>query len=469
MKNLFIQPGNRKGSALLITLLMLGVLMTLTLGISTLVLREIRVTQSIVDANKAYYAAEAGVENALLGLSRNLAGYEPEGTMAAPGDDYDQSFSYDYSTSNQTDSVPSFPDDQPIFVDAVSNVGTDGAMVADCQISNARNPLALAYTKEQVYQDCPRATYRKLGLNETHIIPLYSVQSDLAGGTAVPVSVNDFLVEYYLNIRDGSDLYGELQNLKLESFDVLRWKIYGKPLVDTGVQRTESIADFYPGVTNNGPDRPVCIGTDANIRAVQDNAESGAKSETCVFPSLSRKPPTAAEVGSGSDLNDVTLWSAARECYQTDAGVAVTGGALIKGTTIGDATGCQMRDFIDNHKENYLILTNMVNPNVVGIGNMNDPSQLARADIYYRVLARKDVKTGVMGKGGTGISVDKAPKLVKDFAEIRSRGYAANGTVVKTLDVRYKAPGFLPVFNFSLYKTRAEAERLTRVEGILKK
>ena len=67
---------------LLITLLLLGVLMTLTLGISNLVIREIRVTQSIVDANKAYYAAEAGVEDALLKLKKSGEGAEPSGSFA---------------------------------------------------------------------------------------------------------------------------------------------------------------------------------------------------------------------------------------------------------------------------------------------------------------------------------------------------------------------------------------------------
>ena len=456
MKNIFVKKAGlekhaRQGSALLITILMLGVMMTLTLGVSTLVIREIRVTQSIVDANKAYYAAEAGVEKAMLGLSKHKAGYEAKGdwtSSQSAADDflkqYNPNYSYSFAIGNKTDSVPSFPDDQPIFADKVSLSLADGSLASDCQLSSNSNPTALAYSKDDLYRYCPRATYRKLGLNETAIIPLFS--DDGSGST---VSVDDFLVEYYLNIRDGSDLYPPFNGMKLQNFDVLRWKIYGQPKVDDGVQRTESIADFYPGVDNNSPERPVCIGTDASVRAVKEG--SGISAETCIFPSLSKRAPTAEDLAtSGSDLNDVTLWSAARECYQTDAGAAVTGGAQIKGTTIGDFTGCSMRDFIDNHKENYLILTNMVNPNVAGIANINDPSQLARADIYYRVIAKKDAVSG--GGGST-------PKLVKDFAEIHSQGFAAlNGAVAKTLDVRYKAPGFLPVFNFSLYKTKDQSK-----------
>lgn len=420
----------QRGSALLITLLMLGVLMTLVLGISTLVIREIGVTQSIVDANKAYYSAEAGVENALLALSQNKPGFEPTTQPvlfpAVPADasPYDPNFKYDYSISNTSDNVPGFPDDKPIFVEpALVDGGSDG-MVVDCKLSDAKSPFALAYTKADVYSKCVRATFRKLPLNQTDIIPLFTADG---AGTK---EVDDFLVEYYLNIKNGSGLWGEFTGLPLNQFDVLRWKIYGQPKSGGDVQRTESIADFYPGIENNGPNSPVCIGTYSAI--------GGA--DGCLYPSLSKAPPGV--LPPGTELNDVTLWSAARECYQTDAGVAVTGGALIKGTTQGDAAGCSMRDFIDNHKENYLILTNMVNPNIVGISNIHDPSQLARADIYYRVVARK-------AKPGE----PKAPGLVKDFADISAQGYAAAGRVVKSLEVQYKAPGFLPVFNFSLYKT----------------
>jgi hypothetical protein len=429
---------SQKGSALLITLLLMGFLMTLTLGISTLVIREISLTQSIVDANKAYYAAEAGSEQALLGLSRNKAGFEPEGQVVSEEYLFDPDFAYNYQTSNTTSEVPGFPEKTPIFVEKAAFTGDDGnEIVADCVLSNGRTPFALAYDKNGFYQNCARATFRKLALNETAIIPLFSTASD--GSTN---EVKDFLVQYYLNVKDGSALWGEFQGLKLESFDVLRWKLYGQPVSGSLIQRTESIADFYPGITNNGPDRPVCIGTDGSLQT--------AAKETCVFPSLSKRAPTLDDADL-ADLNDVTLWSAARECYLSDAGMGVTGGSLIKGTTQDDnSAGCQMRDFIDNHKENYLILTNMVNPNIVGISNNADPAQLARADIYYRVISRKALE-----------GEPELPKLVKDYAEIKSEGYSQNGKTVKTLETRYKQPGFLPVFNFSLYKTEScsQAER----------
>lgn len=475
MKNIFIKlavkqnfsqecrvifAGKKRGSALLITLLMLGVLMTLTLGISNLVIREIRVTQSIIDANKAYYAAEAGVENALLGLHDSGPGFENQGQFLKAGgdcagqtncqvgeDDFaklDAGFAYDYKINNTSDEVPGFDVDKPIFVETVASSDPDGLA---CQLSNSKNPSAIAKSKDQLYTDCPRATYKKLALNETNIIPLF--KDDGSGGT---VEAADFMVEYYLAFNDGSTFYGPFSGLDVKNFDVLRWKIYGKPKYSSDVQKTESIADFYPGVENNSATRPICIGTDGSLRS--------AGKETCIFPSLSKSTPASGTLTEEQEnnLNDVTLWSAARECYQTDAGVGVTGGALIKGTTKGDLQGCQMKDFIDNHQQNYLILTNMVNPNVVGITDVKNPDQVARADIYYRIISRSEAAINADQSSSENIDNSvKSGSLVKDYAQISANGMVFKSdltipSVVKSLDVKYKAPGFLPVFNFSLYK-----------------
>lgn len=458
MKNLKLQLGvdkNSRGSALLITLLLLGVLMTLTLSISSLVIREIRVTQSVVDANKAYYASEAGVENALLKLKTGGEGAEPQGKFvqkdcalddanceAATSDfsKIDSSFAYQYKVSNKASEVPGFDEKNPIYVETVAGV-TGKADDVTCQVTNAKNAFAVAMSKGDLYKNCPRATYRKLGLNETHIIPLFSV--DDASGT--PVSVDDFKVEYYLNFTDGGGLYGEFNGLNPSMFDVLRWKIYGKPKYGAGVQRTESIADFYPAAKNNGPTSPICIGTDATVNA-PGNVES------CIYPTMTKVKDNK---GSLSDNLEAGLWSSARECYHTDAGnLGVFGdpNKQIAGTAWGDELGCLMKDFIANHNENYLVLTNMVNPNVVGITDTTSQSQLARADIYYRIVTKNGSPAS-----GSGTPPSAGGTLVKDYAEINSSGIIYKGgseqpSVVKDLLVKYKPPKFLQVFNFSLYK-----------------
>ena len=62
----------QKGSALIIALLLIGVLLTLTLGLGSLVMREVRITNDVINEGKAYYAAEAGIESGLLDIILNL-------------------------------------------------------------------------------------------------------------------------------------------------------------------------------------------------------------------------------------------------------------------------------------------------------------------------------------------------------------------------------------------------------------
>ncbi len=401
----------QSGTALLITLLLMGMLMTLTLGISNLVIREISVTQSVVDSAKAFYQAEAGVENALMALNLNYPGFEVDKRVSGE---------YNYQIVNTSDTVPDFPDDQPIFM--------CGASVCD-----SGDAGALANSKDQIFKDYPSQTYRKLGINETHVIPLFTFDS-----AAETEEVKRFMVQYYTEIRQ-SDLDKFYSGIKLDNLDVLRWKLYGKPLNQAGgePQRTESIADFYPSIDGDGPKSPVCIGTDTSAKSLSE--------ENCIFPTIDPVPPNA----NTSSEEFTALWSAARECYMTDSGAETSGHFLIKGTAVDESEDalrgtCNMYDFIISHKQNYLVLTNMVNPEVIGISDPSEPSQAVRANIYYRVIAYNEAGQDL-------------PKLVKDFADITSTGFANDGKVRKSLHVRYKAPGYLPVFNFSLYKTKSGA------------
>jgi hypothetical protein len=392
----------QSGSALLITILLMGLLITITLALSSLVIREISVTQSIVNANKAFYAAEAGVENALYDLSTHGPGYEPSPTSENTQLE-NSGTEFKYEISNRADKLPFFDDKNPIYI-----VDTGDK----CTISDAGNPFAIAVNKNTLYAEHPQCTYRRLGLNQTVVVPLFITNSD---GNVTDAS--DFMVQYYLPF---DHLENEFRNIELKNFDILRWKIYGSP-INGDTNKTESIADFYPAIDGSSSKDPVCIGT---------FTESTSDQERCHIPVIAKKS------GASDDQDDDYIANAARECYMTDAGALVTSNLSIKGTTSeGGKTGvCVMKDFTISHKNNYLILTNMINPQLVGI---NDPlrQDLSNADIYYRVVTRDN------------------ELLPKDYAEIRADGFAANGTVVKSLDVNYRPKDYLPVFNFSLYRT----------------
>lgn len=67
---------NEKGSALLVAILLMTFVIVFGLGISSLIIDSIRVERSVVEAGKAYFAAEAGVERALYYEENYLPGYE---------------------------------------------------------------------------------------------------------------------------------------------------------------------------------------------------------------------------------------------------------------------------------------------------------------------------------------------------------------------------------------------------------
>ncbi|MFH1298364.1 MAG: pilus assembly PilX N-terminal domain-containing protein [Patescibacteria group bacterium] len=86
---------NRKGSALLVSILITAVMLVVGLGINRLIVVELRVERSLVQGGEAYYAAEGASELALLDIKANLAGYEASGEEAT----LDNGASYDYEIS----------------------------------------------------------------------------------------------------------------------------------------------------------------------------------------------------------------------------------------------------------------------------------------------------------------------------------------------------------------------------------
>lgn len=411
--------GNRRvGSALLVALLIMGVLITMTLGLSSLVIREIRQTADLVAAGKAYYAAEAGIEHALYDLTVNLPGYETGEDGKQP--DYkvvqDDDLEYQYKISNKGDAIPFFSETEPIYI------SEDGAV-----------------SRATLYEDYSERTYNVLPLNGSVTIPLFVDD----GGK--PVDVDDFLIQYYVDFKIDPDFLGgdtydwDEQTRKdvLTKFDILRWKVFGNPrYTDPDFSRTEAISDFFPASSIAGPKSPVCIGSSMDLATDSDY--------DCVLPIdftnllyLKKKFDDSTGV-TESEVDVKTLnrgWSYARECYLKDSG-NITGSPT---GNDGIMEECTISSFIDNHQRNYVTLTNIINPDIVGI--TNTALRDSRANIYWRIVTRKG---------------DNEPKLVRQFADIKADGYSSGGSVKQSIDAKVGMSSSLPVFNFSLYRTDTE-------------
>jgi hypothetical protein len=393
----------KKGSALLVAILVMGILMTLVLGLSQLVFREIRSTSDIVAAGKAYFASEAGVENALLELKENLPGYQTDGWVDREVELYGSdgaTMHYQYRIRNQGDAFPFFDEDEPIFI----------------------NP-GVAVDKDFLYQDSTllENTYNILPLNETVTIPLFTV--DESGQVK---DIENFMVEYYVNFE--TDLGDEFRNLNINELDILRWKLFGNPRNPIGGEalRTESISDFYPAISLSGSTSPTCIGTDTSI----DTQDSDVV--TCHFAVYSR------HIQGGGFEEVMSAWSQARECLISDAGNIYGSSGLIK-------EGCDIRTFVTNHTRNYLTLTNFVNPDLIGINPLITPQ---KANIHYRILVNPETEENI----------------VREYAKINSDGFSSNDKVKQSIDVELGLKNFLPVFNFTLYRTDTEDPEFSPTE-----
>jgi hypothetical protein len=188
---------NESGTALLVALLVMGVLIAISLTLSSLILRESVSTKKLIDSGRAYYAAESGIEEALYFLDISLPGWEGDsenygvvGDLAA----------YEYEVKNKCNSYPCFDDDE--------------------------------YDVMPAY-----AYYGILELNENITIPLFTVDDE---GKVDPVI--DFTVEFFTNFSPTEDLLIE-NSAALSGWDVLRWKVFTLRNTEDGYI-TESLHDF---------------------------------------------------------------------------------------------------------------------------------------------------------------------------------------------------------------------------------
>ena len=392
---------NKKGTALLVALLVMGVLISISLAISSLVLREVRITADFLDAGKAYYAAESGIEVALFELEDNLPGWEP-------GVDEDGEYAYlkvddefdvvsEYKVKNRCNAYPCFDDED--------YEGIDG----------------IPFDK----------LYDVLELNESITIPLFVADENVEGGIA---NVEDFVVEYFVKFDPVDDLVFA-NKWDISGWDVLRWKVFGI----NGNDKTGTISDFTAVSSTNGngsngangangvndgeltgAEYPSWFGT-INCDQLSDRYNDDIK---CLAYGGSKfeiaEPGQISTVLAGTCMN-----TQAREYYDYVA-------AGDEGLDAEDIHHCyEVGTFLDNHDYNYLSLTNYMNPSVLNSDRFNIVERENLSRLYFRV--------------------ELEGKTVREYADITANGYS--GDSKQSISVQIKRGSFMPVFNFSLYST----------------
>lgn len=184
---------NKQGTALLTALMVMGVLVAISLALSSLIFRETRIVGELIDAGRAYYAAESGIEEALYHLNNELPGWHEPGEK-----EVGELSNFEYEVKNTCDSYPCFDEEE--------------------------------YDLAGVH---PHVLYDKLELNENITIPLFVVEDGKVR------AVKDFTVEFFAVFDPAEAL--TIKNLS--GWDVLRWKVYGMKNMD-GRFVTDSISDF---------------------------------------------------------------------------------------------------------------------------------------------------------------------------------------------------------------------------------
>lgn len=371
----FLKIREEKGTALITALLVMGVLTAISLAVSTLIIREISITRLAIDSGKAYYAAESGIEEALLKLKEG----------GVDEDAVDVEFS-----------------------------GNGGAGSATYTIKNTSKSYPVVEGKSNGY---PAAYYSYLDVNESVTIPLF-VGDDTSG------KVTDFVVQYFIDLRKGDFIFNEKNPSLVTHWDVLRWKVYGIK-EDSG--RTESINDFTPvsmisdgtggGETLTSAANPSWFGTMENWEGNKEDdfTMNGEIEYTGYYDGRPMVVPT--------DVDGTTVYqgycprTSAREHYKYD------------GNNVIVVECFSIKEFLDNHEQNYLVLTNMMNPSVLNFKSKENRENNSR--LYYRVISEQD--------------------MPREFADITATGEAGDSKIV--LNMLRKRDSFMPVFNFALYHT----------------
>lgn len=402
---------NREGTALLVALLVMGVLISISLALSSLILRELRTTKGVLDAGKAYYAAESGIEVALYELNNRLPGWQTRDSEYVPlklGEDFKSVG--EYRVNNTCNAYPCF--DEGFDVQSVLDFGSYSSF------------------------------YDVLDLNESITIPLFVYED----GKVIPAK--NFVVQFYAPFDPKEDFKPDLLKAfegGVHGWDILRWKVFG--IRKEGTQRTESISDFtamsiaYNTITGEESEEDVAK-QPSWFGSIDCSALSDGQKESRYAKDIICSPYTTTFSGILDDPNaEADIYAGV--CDNTQAREYYDYGEDDK-VRADEIRPCyNISEFLDKHDFNYLTLTNLMNKSVFDDAvlaakgkNKNDLSKL-----YYRIE--------VFGEDEDGELVGN--QVQREFADITANGYS--GDSKQSINVKIQKGSFMPVFHFSLYST----------------
>lgn len=212
----------KKGSALVMSLFFMAILVVLSFAVNYMLLNEVRSERNFLEGVKAYYSAEAGIEDALLQVSVSNAGeaIDPKSDVVFVQD----AFSSEESISGSK-----------YTYDVMSRGGYN-----PCPFEDQEGGFAVLKSGESV------------------VIPL--------------TSNNVFNVEYYIvNTKYPFDTPNNNDPSWVMQNDVLRWKIFGNRLDGDAVGKLEAISEYIPiyDVNHNAHNAPSTFGTSAEFPKYQ--------------------------------------------------------------------------------------------------------------------------------------------------------------------------------------------------------
>lgn len=386
----------KRGSAILISLLVMAVLVVISLGLNSLIVSELVVQRDEVERLKAFYAAESGIERGLLDVyEKNMPGFTRPYLIAKD------------ISSAETNIL----DDKYFTAPEPLTKGDGSGYNYRYQVVGQDMELPCSYDPQK------NDDYYLLEANQSATIPLHKY---VEGADLEKEEVKDFLVEYYV---EGAGLTPGAIAQILDKVDVLRWKILG---INTSInqnyrrsltgQFTDSISDYLPlNSLTNTSENPSQFATKVGLLSL-----AGGKSDIWTKANYYYKR---------TDVSD-----ASADYYRND-----------RSKTISDFLDQNIST--DKHEFNYLMLTNVLGENTKLEGGrfVRDDSNPAYDDLtgkqklFYRIKA-DDTQEG-----------NKQTLACEGFL-VRSDGVFRNAK--QSIDMKISLDTFLPVFDFVLYERK---------------